>query len=115
MGVLSLAGSEDGLSTPQKVADARHLLPTDAELVEIAGASHSCFGHDGLQPGDNTPTIADDDMTAQLTENISGVFVVSLRFAGSSARTPAASRTLLRTMALAQRTDIPPARRRHHA
>ena len=74
VGVLSLAGSEDGLSTPQKIADARHLLPADAELVEIAGASHSSFGDYGLQPGDGTPTISDEDMTAQLTENVSGFF-----------------------------------------
>ena len=48
----SLAGSEDGLSTPQKIDDARPLLPPDADLVEIAGASHSSFGDYGLQPGD---------------------------------------------------------------
>jgi pimeloyl-ACP methyl ester carboxylesterase len=66
--VLSLAGSEDGLSTPQKIADNRHLLPADADLIEIEGASHSSFGDYGLQPGDGTPTISDDDLTAQITE-----------------------------------------------
>ncbi|WP_344090780.1 alpha/beta hydrolase [Microbacterium deminutum] len=65
--VLSIAGSEDGLSTPQKIADNRHLLPADADLVEIAGASHSSFGDYGLQPGDGTPTISDEDMTAQIS------------------------------------------------
>ena len=68
--VLSISGSEDGLSTPEKIADARHLLPADAELVEIAGASHSSFGDYGPQPGDGTPTISDDEMTARLTELI---------------------------------------------
>ncbi len=66
--VLSIAGSEDGLSTPQKIADNRHLLPGDAELVEIAGAGHSSFGDYGLQPGDGTPTISDEDMIAQITD-----------------------------------------------
>ncbi|MET0296721.1 MAG: alpha/beta hydrolase [Microbacterium sp.] len=65
--VLSISGSEDGLSTPQKIADARHLLPADAELVEIEGASHASFGDYGPQAGDGTPTISDADMTAQLT------------------------------------------------
>lgn len=65
--VLSIAGSEDGLSTPEKIADARHLLPDGAELVEIDGASHSSFGDYGLQAGDGTPTISDDDMTDRLT------------------------------------------------
>lgn len=66
--VLSLAGSEDGLSTPEKIADARHLLPEDAELVEIDGASHASFGDYGPQPGDGTPTISDDDMHATVTD-----------------------------------------------
>ena len=66
--VLSIAGSEDGLSTPQKIADARHLLPEDAEIHEIEGASHASFGDYGPQPGDGTPTISDDDMRDELTE-----------------------------------------------
>ncbi|MDR2999529.1 MAG: alpha/beta hydrolase, partial [Microbacterium sp.] len=49
--VLSLSGSEDGLSTPQKIADARELLPADAEMVEIDGASHASFGDYGPQAG----------------------------------------------------------------
>lgn len=68
MPVLSLAGSEDGLSTPQKIASNRHLLPQDADLIEISGASHSSFGDYGHQPGDGTPTISDQDMIAQITD-----------------------------------------------
>lgn len=78
MPVLSIAGSEDGLSTPQKVADARALLPADAELVEITGASHASFGDYGPQPGDGTPSISDADMTAQLTALL-GSFAASVR------------------------------------
>ncbi|MBW9094563.1 alpha/beta hydrolase [Microbacterium jejuense] len=66
--VISVSGSEDGLSTPEKIADARDVLPADAALHEIAGASHSSFGDYGPQPGDGTPTIDDDDMRDQLTE-----------------------------------------------
>ncbi|WP_406245949.1 alpha/beta hydrolase [Microbacterium sp. M] len=66
--VLSLAGSEDGLSTPEKIADARHLLPESAELVEIDGASHASFGDYGPQPGDGTPSISDDAMHATVTD-----------------------------------------------
>jgi len=71
--VLSLGGSEDGLSTPQKIADARPLLPADAELVEIPGASHASFGDYGPQAGDGTPTIDDGAMTAEVTQQISGL------------------------------------------
>ena len=70
--VLSLAGSADGLSTPEKIADARHLLPAGAELVEIDGASHSTFGDYGPQSGDGTPTISDQEMRATVTELVAG-------------------------------------------
>jgi pimeloyl-ACP methyl ester carboxylesterase len=70
MPVLRLSGSEDGLSTPEKIADARDLLPADAELVEIDGASHASFGAYGPQAGDGTPTISDDAMRARITELI---------------------------------------------
>ncbi len=75
--VLSIAGSEDGLSTPEKIADARHLLPEVAWMLEIPGASHSSFGDYGLQPGDGTPTISDADMIATLTESV-GTFAGDL-------------------------------------
>ncbi|GAA5038913.1 alpha/beta hydrolase [Microbacterium fluvii] len=67
---LSLSGSEDGLSTPAKIDDARHLLPADAWMVEIPGASHSSFGDYGLQAGDGTPTISDEEMTDQITQTV---------------------------------------------
>ncbi|MCR2825662.1 alpha/beta hydrolase [Microbacterium sp. zg.Y909] len=77
--VLSLAGTEDGLSTPQKIADARGLLPADAELVEIDGASHASFGDYGPQAGDGEPTIGDGDMRARVAAALGG-------FAGSLGR-----------------------------
>lgn len=76
--VLSIAGSEDGLSTPQKIAVARPLLPADAELVEIAGASHASFGDYGPQAGDGTASISDADMTTRLAELL-GPFAASVR------------------------------------
>lgn len=68
LGVLSLAGNEDLLSTPEKIAGARHLLPAGAELVEIEGASHASFGDYGPQSGDGTPTISAEEMRATVTE-----------------------------------------------
>ena len=72
MPVISVSGSEDGLSTPQKIADARHLLPGDAQMHEIDGASHASFGDYGPQPGDGTPTISDEEMREQLTQLVGG-------------------------------------------
>ena len=68
--VLSLSGSEDGLSTPQKIADARHLLPADATMVEIPCASHASFGDYGPQPGDGTPTATDAEVEAVVVEQV---------------------------------------------
>ncbi|MGO1508135.1 MAG: alpha/beta hydrolase [Microbacterium sp.] len=72
--VLSLSGSEDGLSTPAEIADSRHLLPATAELIEIEGASHASFGEYGPQNGDGTPTISAAEMHATVTELVVSFF-----------------------------------------
>ncbi|OOB90795.1 alpha/beta hydrolase [Rathayibacter sp. VKM Ac-2630] len=68
LAVLSVSGSEDGLSTPAKVAAARDLLPASAESVEIEGANHAAFGWYGPQPGDGVATIGHEESDAQLVE-----------------------------------------------
>lgn len=68
--VLSLAGSEDGLSTPEKIADARDELPADAEMVEIPGASHASFGDYGVQAGDGTPTATDEQVENVIVDRV---------------------------------------------
>lgn len=70
--VLSLSGSEDGLSTPEKIEEARPHLPVDAEFVQIDGASHASFGDYGPQAGDGTPSISDEDMRAEVTDEVDG-------------------------------------------
>ncbi|ANF31715.1 hydrolase [Leifsonia xyli] len=66
--VLSIGGSRDGLSTPAKIAAARHLLPADSELVEIDGMNHGQFGDYGPQSGDGVATIDDQTARERLTE-----------------------------------------------
>jgi hypothetical protein len=63
LAVVSISGSEDGLSTPDDIADSRANLPASTEFVEIDGATHAFFGDYGEQPGDGTPTV--DRATAQ--------------------------------------------------
>lgn len=70
--VLSLSGSEDGLSTPQKIADAAGELPADATFVEIPGASHASFGAYGPQPGDGTPTADPSEVDRVIAEQLAG-------------------------------------------
>lgn len=68
--VLSLAGSEDGLSTPEKIAEHRDLLPQGAMMVEIDGASHASFGDYGPQSGDGTAGIDDAEMDAAIEDAV---------------------------------------------
>lgn len=77
LAVLSISGSEDGLSTPEKIEANRDLLPSDAEMVEIEGASHASFGDYGPQAGDGEPTITSDEMHAEVTAILSA-FVAGL-------------------------------------
>lgn len=71
--VLSIAGSEDGLSTPDKIADAAHLLPSSTRFVEIEGASHASFGDYGPQPGDGVATADDAEVTEAIAEAVAGL------------------------------------------
>ena len=68
---LSISASEDGLSTPEKIDSAAHLLPADTIFVEIEGGNHASFGAYGPQAGDGKATIPDDDIRAQITEALS--------------------------------------------
>lgn len=69
--VLSLGGSEDGLSTPAKIREASGKLPASAEFVQIEGANHARFGDYGAQSGDGTASISSDEMRTILTEDLS--------------------------------------------
>ncbi|QJU55496.1 alpha/beta hydrolase [Herbiconiux sp. SALV-R1] len=64
--VLSLWGSNDGLSTPADIEASRAQLPASAEFVELPGASHAQFGDYGLQPGDGDTTTTDAEVRAAI-------------------------------------------------
>lgn len=64
---LSIFGTRDGLSTPNKIAASRQNLPDGTEFVEIHGATHAQFGDYGTQRGDGTPTIDDNDARHQIS------------------------------------------------
>ncbi|MEO8263290.1 MAG: alpha/beta hydrolase [Pseudolysinimonas sp.] len=69
--VLTIVGERDGLSTPANVADAAHLLPPDAAVVTLPGATHAQFGDYGLQPGDGTSTTTDQAVRRGITDAVS--------------------------------------------
>lgn len=67
LAALSILASEDGLSTPQKIDEAAHLLPAETIFVVIEGGNHAGFGAYGPQPGDGEATIPDAEIRAQIT------------------------------------------------
>ncbi|TDT81872.1 alpha/beta hydrolase family protein [Arthrobacter sp. AG258] len=58
LSVLSVSGSQDGLSTPAKIQASRDLLPVDTEFAAVQGGVHAFFGDYGAQPGDGEPGIS---------------------------------------------------------
>ncbi|GLI27844.1 alpha/beta hydrolase [Agromyces rhizosphaerae] len=66
--VLSISGSNDGLTTPDDVTGNAGLLPVDAVFVELDGANHADFGDYGVQPGDGESTMPREESLAAITE-----------------------------------------------
>lgn len=66
LAVLSVSGTEDGLTTPADVEDSRADLPPDTEFVAVEGATHAQFGDYGLQRRDGTATISRAEAQRQI-------------------------------------------------
>jgi len=66
--VLSLSGSLDGLSTPEKIQSSFTLLPSDLTWVLIEGGNHAQFGWYGNQSGDNPANISRKEQQAQIVQ-----------------------------------------------
>jgi len=64
--VISISGSSDGLSTPDKINSSRALLPASTQWVEIQGGNHGQFGWYGLQSGDGFATISREAQQEQV-------------------------------------------------
>ena len=54
--VMSISGTDDGLTTPADIAASKVKLPADTCFVTIPGAVHAFFGDYGAQRGDGIPT-----------------------------------------------------------
>lgn len=71
--VVSIGGSEDSLSTPQKIAAAAGKLPADTEFVEIPGSNHAQFGNYGAQAGDGRATVSDEQVRSVMTRQVAAL------------------------------------------
>lgn len=72
--VLSLGGSEDGLSTPEDIERYRAQLPDDATMVQIEGSNHAQFGDYGEQSGDGTATLSDEEARSRIDRELRSFF-----------------------------------------
>lgn len=70
LSVLSLGGTQDGLSTPAKIDSHRGELPSSARMVEIAGANHARFGHYGVQSGDGVATTSREAVDRRIADEV---------------------------------------------
>jgi len=64
--VTSIYATEDGLTTEDKIAASRPLLPPDTSWVAIEGGNHAQFGWYGPQAGDGTATISREEQQRQI-------------------------------------------------
>jgi len=68
--VLSIYGTNDGLTTLQDIADSKDLLPEDTLFLSIEGGNHAQFGSYGTQKGDGKAYMSAEQQaskTARLT------------------------------------------------
>lgn len=77
--VLSIGGSNDGLSTPDKITAASALLPGQANIVQINGLNHAGFGDYGVQPGDGIATISSAQERSAITDLLTSVLGAQVR------------------------------------
>jgi pimeloyl-ACP methyl ester carboxylesterase len=63
--VLSVSGSNDGLSTPADIEQNKPKLPADTRYEVIEGGTHAFFGDYGQQRGDGQPDIPRDQAQKQ--------------------------------------------------
>ena len=76
--VISIYATLDGLSTGEKIAASRTLLPQTTIWTSIEGGNHAQFGWYGEQAGDNAATISRSEQQAQVIQATTQ-FLSSLR------------------------------------
>lgn len=64
--VLSVSGTQDGLTTPADIEASAANLPANTTMAPIEGAIHAYFGDYGDQPGDGVPTISREEAQKQI-------------------------------------------------
>ncbi|MEJ8278227.1 alpha/beta hydrolase [Pseudonocardia spirodelae] len=75
---LSVSGSDDGLATPDAIAESWTRLPPGSRFVVVQGGVHAFFGDYGPQAGDGVPGVDRASAQRQIT-GATVLFVTGLR------------------------------------
>lgn len=70
MPVTKIAGTRDGLATPERIQRNERLLPPQTRWVWIEGGNHSQFGWYGFQPMDRRPRISASEQRRMMIEAV---------------------------------------------
>lgn len=68
--VLSISGTEDGLSTPEEIEKYSSNLPQTTTFIEIPGGNHAYFGVYGSQSGDHEAQITVEEQQTIIIDSI---------------------------------------------
>lgn len=68
--VLSLWGSNDKVADLSKVKEAKDVMPSDSEFIEIKGGNHGGFGDYGHQKGDGKSSITNKQQIMDTSKDI---------------------------------------------
>ncbi len=60
--VISIMGEQDLIINRENYQEAKQSLPTGAQIIEVEGLNHSDFGNYGLQSGDGTSSLSDEEV-----------------------------------------------------
>lgn len=71
LGVLSIAGSLDGIINTEQYEETKALLPEDTLYNEIEGGNHSNFGSYGFQEGDSKSEMSREEQQEETVQVIS--------------------------------------------
>jgi hypothetical protein len=75
--VLSVFGTNDGLTSLQDIEASKVLLPEDTLFLPIEGGNHAQFGSYGLQNGDNPALISAEQQTLRVVK-LTTTFLLNL-------------------------------------
>lgn len=89
--VTKLAGTRDGLATPDEVNGNASLLPPQTRWIWVHGGNHSQFGWYGFQPMDRLPRVSAAEQRSAMIEGVLDL----LRAAGMAADFPERARRRL--------------------